>query len=107
MRSTTVAGSAAERAADEDSGIILVATDGEPQSLGALAAGSAFAARLDARVQLLAVNWPRAFITPEAPLVFDPYLESARRAELLRRARAQAIPYAESKLFGAAEVRDG
>lgn len=107
MRSTTVAGSAATRPANTDSGIILVATDGESQSLGALAAAGAFAARLDARVQPLAVNWPKAFITAEAPLIFDPYLESARRAELLRRARAQATPYAGSQRFRATEVRDG
>jgi nucleotide-binding universal stress UspA family protein len=65
------------------------------------------AARLDARVQVLAVNWPKAFIMPEAPLTVDPSLEAARRAELLRRARAQTDAYAETGRFECTEVRDG
>jgi nucleotide-binding universal stress UspA family protein len=100
-------GGATDGAAGSRSPMILVATDGESQSRGALAAGSAMASRLDARVQVLTVNWFKGFIMPEAPLMVDPSLEAARRAGLLRRARAQTEPYTKTGAFESAEVRDG
>lgn len=97
-----------DRAVENVSRPILVATDGEPQSRGAIAAAIAFAGALGARVHVIAANWPKTFITPEAPLIFDPALESSRRAELLRRARAQ-IAACDSPVLteDAIEVRDG
>lgn len=89
------------------SGVILVGTDGQQQSRGALAAAAAASARLGLDVHVLAVHWPKPFLTAEAPLVFDPYVEAARRAELLRRARMQTADYADTRVFGSPEVRDG
>lgn len=107
MRDSLETAGAPMRAVRSDSPIILVATDGEPQSRGAFAAALAVAARLGAHVSVLAVSWPKTLITPETPFIFDPTLESGRRAELLRRARAQADPYTDTAVFDVPEVRDG
>lgn len=107
MNENTDTTGASTRTRESDLPVVLLATDGEPQSRGAFAAAAAVAGRLGAHVQVLAVNWPKAFIMPEAPLIVDPSIEAARRAELLRRVRAQTEAYADADLFDNPEIRDG
>jgi nucleotide-binding universal stress UspA family protein len=88
-------------------GPILVATDGTPQSDGALRAAIAFAPRLHAAPQVLAVHEPFVYVSPEAQVVFEPNATASRRAELLSAVQTQVDRAAGREPLGNPEIRDG
>ena len=73
---------------------ILVATDGTPQSKGALVVGRALAARLHADVELLTVCPQFLALGPEAQLLIDAEATVGLRADLRRRVNAQCAAVA-------------
>src|SRR5437868_8025312 len=67
----------------------LIASDGRPQSDGALIAGRAFQ-ESGAPVTILGVQPPMPMVNPEVQLAFDPEIEARLLADLRMRLAAQA-----------------
>lgn len=68
---------------------IVVATDGLPQSRGALAMARALAARLHGAINVVAVHQSIAMMAPDGQLLLDPNVTASLRADLTRRVREQ------------------
>jgi nucleotide-binding universal stress UspA family protein len=68
---------------------VLVATDGLPQSDGAIIVGTALASARGADLHILAVQRPLALIVPHAPELLEPDIGAKLIADLTRVARAQ------------------
>ena len=68
---------------------IIVATDGLPQSRGALAMARALAGRLHGTINVVAVHQSPALMAPDGQLLLDPNVTASLRADLTRRVRDQ------------------
>jgi nucleotide-binding universal stress UspA family protein len=68
---------------------IVVATDGLPQSHGALILARALAVRLHGIIKVVAVHQPVSLTAPDGQFLFDPDLDASLKADLLRRVRQQ------------------
>ena len=68
---------------------IVVATDGLPQSRGALAMARALAGPLHGTINVVAVHHSMALMAPDGQLLVDPNVTASLRADLLRRVREQ------------------
>ena len=68
---------------------IIAATDGLPQSRGALAMARALAGRLHATIDVVAVHQSPALMAPDGQLLLDPNVTASLRADLTRRVRDQ------------------
>lgn len=81
--------SPAATAAPSRSEPIVVATDGLPQSRGALAVARSLATRLQAKLHVVAVNPLLNIVSADAQSFVDPNLVASMRADLTQRVRAQ------------------
>jgi nucleotide-binding universal stress UspA family protein len=68
---------------------IIVATDGLPQSRGALNTARALAERLHSPVRVIAVHKSLELVIPDGQMLFDPNVTESLRADLERRVREQ------------------
>lgn len=68
---------------------IVVATDGLPQSRGALALARALAGPLHGTINVVAVHQSIAMMAPDGQLLLDPNVTASLRADLTRRVREQ------------------
>jgi len=68
---------------------IVVATDGLPQSRGALAMARALAGPLHGTINVVAVHQSIAMMAPDGQLLLDPNVTASLRADLTRRVREQ------------------
>lgn len=68
---------------------IIVATDGLPQSRGALAMARALAGPLHGTITVVAVHQSIALTSPDGQLLLDPNVSASLRADLTRRVRDQ------------------
>ena len=68
---------------------IVVATDGLPQSRGALAMARALAGPLHGTINVVAVHQSIAMTAPDGQLLLDPNVTASLRADLTRRVREQ------------------
>lgn len=68
---------------------IVVATDGLPQSRGALATARAIADQLHGSLHVVSVHASTALMAPDGQLLVDPNLTAQLRADLTRRVREQ------------------
>jgi nucleotide-binding universal stress UspA family protein len=68
---------------------IVVATDGLPQSRGALAMARALAGTLHGTINVVAVHQSIAMTAPDGQLLLDPNVAASLRADLTRRVREQ------------------
>jgi nucleotide-binding universal stress UspA family protein len=66
---------------------IIVATDGLPQSRGALNTARSLAERLHSPVHVIAVHKSLALVIPDGQMLFDPNVTASLRADLVRRVR--------------------
>ena len=68
---------------------IIVATDGLPQSRGALAMARALAGPLHGTITVVAAHQSPALMAPDGQLLLDPNVTASLRADLTRRVREQ------------------
>ncbi|HKN66640.1 MAG TPA: universal stress protein, partial [Gemmatimonadaceae bacterium] len=87
MQTLSQSGDVVESATRTDP--IIVATDGLPQSRGALAMARALAGRLHATIDVVAVHQSPALMAPDGQLLLDPNVTASLRADLTRRVRDQ------------------
>ena len=78
-------------------GPVMVATDGLPQSRGALATARAIADQLHTTVRVIAVHPSIALMVPDGQLLLDPNVTASLRADLTRRVREQCSRVAEEE----------
>jgi nucleotide-binding universal stress UspA family protein len=76
---------------------VVVATDGLPQSVGALATARAIADQLHTTVRVIAVHRPMPLVVPDGQVLLDPNVTASLRADLTRRVRAQCADAAQTK----------
>jgi nucleotide-binding universal stress UspA family protein len=87
---------------------IVVATDGLPQSRGALAMARALAGPLHATINVVAVQQSIAMTAPDGQLLLDPNVMASLRADLTHRVRQQCTrPDAEGAVTEEVEVLNG
>ena len=79
----------AATAAPAGTASILVATDGLPQSRGAIDMARAIAARMNGTMRVIAVHQSIALTVPDGQVLFDPDVTASLRADLTRRVREQ------------------
>ena len=70
---------------------IIVATDGLPQSRGALKMARALAGSLHGTINVVAVHQSSALTAPDGQLLLDPNVSAGLRADLARRVREQCM----------------
>ena len=78
-----------ETAEHRPTGPILVATDGMPQSDGAIATAHALAAMLGTDLRIVAVHRPLGLVVPDVPELFDPHMKVKLTADLTGLVRSQ------------------
>lgn len=87
---------------------IVVATDGLPQSRGALKAARALAERLGSSMHVIAVHQSPMAVIPDGQMLLDPKVGESIREDLVRRVREQCTLIAENgPRIDACEVRNG
>src|SRR5881392_79726 len=74
---------------------VVIATDGLPQSRGALATARAIADQLHTTVRVIAVHPSMILMVPDGQLLLDPNVTAGLRADLTRRVREQCSRAAE------------
>jgi nucleotide-binding universal stress UspA family protein len=78
-----------EKEPETTSAPIVVATDGLPQSRGALKTARALAERLQTTVRVIAVHQSLTMIIPDGQMLLDPSVAQSIRDDLVRRVREQ------------------
>jgi len=87
---------------------IIVATDGLPQSRGALAMARALTGRLHGTINVLAVHQSPSLMAPDGQLFLDPNVTASLRADFTRRVREQCAGlHADSVPAEEVEVLNG
>jgi nucleotide-binding universal stress UspA family protein len=76
-----------EKEPETTSAPIVVATDGLPQSRGALKTARALAERLQTTVRVIAVHQSLTMIIPDGQMLLDPSVAQSIRDDLVRRVR--------------------
>jgi nucleotide-binding universal stress UspA family protein len=72
-----------------DTPSVIVATDGLPQSRGAIDMARAIADRLNGTMRVIAVHQSVALTAPDGQVLYDPDVTASLRADLTRRVREQ------------------
>ena len=87
---------------------ILVATDGLPQSRGALKTARALAQRLESTMRVIGVHRSPMLLVPDGQTLLDPTVAQSLREDLVRRVREQCTLIGENgPRVDACEVLDG
>jgi nucleotide-binding universal stress UspA family protein len=87
---------------------IVVATDGLPQSRGALKAARALAERFGSTMRVIAVYQSPMYVVPDGQMLLDPSVAESLRADLVRRVHEQCTLIGEKgPHLDACEVLDG
>lgn len=87
---------------------IIVATDGLPQSRGALKTARALAERLGSAMRVMAVHQPPMPVIPDSQMILDPKVGESIREDLVRRVREQCTLIGEDRpRIDACEVLTG
>src|SRR5689334_1760657 len=87
---------------------ILVATDGLPQSRGALKTARALAEQLGSTMRVIAVHQSPMLIIPDGQTLLDPAVAESIREDLVRRVREQCTLIGENgPRVDACEVLNG
>ena len=87
---------------------IVVATDGLPQSRGALRAARALAERMESTMHVIAVHQSPMLVIPDGQMLLDPTVAQSIRDDLVRRVREQCTLIGEhGPRVDACDVIDG
>ena len=92
----TVTETRVEREPETKPAPIVVATDGLPQSRGALKTARALAERLASTMRVIAVHQSYALVIPDGQMLLDPSVTGSMREDLVRRVREQCTMIGES-----------